>query len=212
MLQYAKPLQRLLSALEKLPGVGPKNAQRLAFYILRTDSADVEEFAAALVDVKHSIHPCTRCFNYSEGDLCPICADQRRELQSICVVEEASDVMALERSGEYRGLYHVLGGRLSPIAGVGHDDINLDEFLDRLSAGGVSEVILATSPTVEGDATAHEVARMVAEMVHAGRIAESPRMSRIALGLPVGGDLDYADGLTLARALRGRTPLEGGML
>ncbi len=210
MLQYARPLQRLLSALEKLPGVGPKSAQRLAFYILRADSGEVEEFAAALVDVKHSIHPCTRCFNYSEGDLCPICADPRREVHSVCVVEEASDVMAIERSGEFRGIYHVLGGRLSPIAGVGYDDINLDEFLDRVRAGGVSEVILATSPTVEGDATAHEVARLVAEIAESGAIELAPRLSRIALGLPVGGDLDYADGLTLARAMRGRTPLDGG--
>lgn len=209
MLQYARPLQRLLGALERLPGVGPKNAQRLAFYLLRAEESEVQEFADALVDVKRSITPCTQCFNYSEGELCPICRDPRRERQAVCVVEEASDVMALERSGEYRGLYHVLGGRLSPIAGVGYDEIHIDEFLERVRAGGLTEIILATSPTVEGDATAHEVARLVEELAEACGSEQIPAITRIALGLPVGGDLDYADGLTLARALRGRRPLEG---
>ena len=207
MLQYARPLQRLLAAFERLPGIGPKNAQRLAFHVLRSTESEARELAEALLDVKQKIRDCSRCFNYSEGDLCPICSDPRREQHVICVVEEPSDVMALERSGEHRGLYHVLKGRLSPIAGVGHDEIRLDELLDRLRAGGVTEVILATSPTVEGDATALETGRLVEELVAAGEIAQAPRVSRIALGLPVGSDLDYADGLTLARALRGRTPL-----
>jgi recombination protein RecR len=207
MLQYARPLQRLLNALERLPGVGPKNAQRLAFHLLRAEAAEVAELAAAIQELKQSIRPCSRCFNYSEGDFCPICADPRRDPAAICVVEEASDVMALERSGEYRGLYHVLGGRLSPISGVGHDEINLDALLERLREGGIEEVILATSPTVEGDATALETARLIEEMAARGEMAPAPKLSRIALGLPVGGDLDYADGLTLARALRGRTPV-----
>jgi recombination protein RecR len=207
MLQYARPLQRLLNALERLPGVGPKNAQRLAFHLLRAEGAEVAELAAAIQELKQSIRPCSRCFNYSEGEFCPICADLRRDPAAICVVEEASDVMALERSGEYRGLYHVLGGRLSPISGVGHDEINLDALLERLREGEVHEVILATSPTVEGDATALETARLIEEMAARGEIDPAPKLSRIALGLPVGGDLDYADGLTLARALRGRTPV-----
>jgi recombination protein RecR len=205
MLQYARPLQRLLNALERLPGIGPKNAQRLAFHILRSDDAEVHELATALGEVKAAIRPCRRCFNYSEGDLCPICADPRRDAHAVCVVEEASDVMALERSGEYHGLYHVLGGRLSPLAGVGHGELNLDELLDRVRTEGVRELILATSPTVEGDATALEIARLVEDLARAGDVSEAPKVTRIALGLPVGGDLDYADGLTLARALRGRT-------
>lgn len=210
MLQYARPLQRLMAALERLPGIGPKNAQRLAFFILRSDEQEVRELAQAAIAVKERIRECTECFNYSEGELCPICATPSRDRHVICVVEEPSDVMALERSREYRGLYHVLGGRLSPIAGVGYDEIHLDEFLDRLRQGTVTEVILATSPTVEGDATAVEIGRLTAELVDTGQIGEAPKMTRIALGLPVGGDLDYADGLTLARALRGRTPLSNG--
>ncbi|MBM3501522.1 MAG: recombination protein RecR [Armatimonadetes bacterium] len=207
MLQYARPLQRLLNAFERLPGIGPKNAQRLAFHLLRVEEGEVQELAAALSEVRAAIRPCRRCFNYSEGDLCPICADPRRDPAAICAVEEASDVMAIERSGEYHGLYHVLGGRLSPLSGVGHDELNLDSLLARVREGGVRELILATSPTVEGDATALEIARLVEAMVESGEVTTAPRVTRIALGLPVGGDLDYADGLTLARALRGRTPV-----
>jgi recombination protein RecR len=207
MLQYARPLQRLLTAFERLPGIGPKSAQRLAFHVLRSPEAEARELAEALAELKQKVRDCTRCFNYSEGDLCPICSDPRRDQRAVCVVGEPSDVMALERSGEYHGLYHVLQGHLSPIAGVGYDDIRLDEFLDRLRGGGVTEVILATSPTVEGDATAIEIGRLIAELAAGGGIGQPPSVTRIALGLPVGSDLDYADGLTLARALRGRTPL-----
>jgi len=205
MLQYARPLQRLLNALERLPGIGPKNAQRLAFHLLRADGAEVAELAAAIGELKASIRACSQCYNYSEGERCPICADPRRDATVLCVVEEASDAMALERSGEYHGLYHVLGGRLSPLSGIGHDEINLEALLERLRKVEVREVILATSPTVEGDATAIEIARLVEELAHAGELSATPKLTRIALGLPVGGDLDYADGLTLARALRGRT-------
>lgn len=207
MLQYARPLQRLMTALERLPGIGPKNAQRLAFFLLRSDDEQVRELAKAAIEVKERIRECTQCFNYSEGELCPICMDPSRDRHAVCVVEEPSDVMALERSGEYRGLYHVLGGRLSPIAGIGYDELRIDEFLNRLRQSEATEVILATSPTVEGDATAVEIGRLAAELAETGELAEPPSFTRIALGLPVGGDLDYADGLTLARALRGRTPL-----
>lgn len=207
MLQYARPLQRVLNALERLPGIGPKSAQRLAFHILRSDPSEVQELAAALAELQDAIRFCRRCGNYAEGELCPICADPGRDASVVCVVEQASDLMALERSGEYQGTYHVLGGRLSPISGVGHDELNLDSLLERVRDGMVREVILATSPTVEGDATALEIARLIGQIAQADKSFTPPRITRIALGLPVGGDLDYADGLTLARALRGRTPI-----
>ncbi|MGQ9732242.1 MAG: recombination mediator RecR [Candidatus Zipacnadales bacterium] len=208
-MQYARPLQRLLNALERLPGIGPKNAQRLAFHVLRAPKEEVDELACAIHEVKELIGACRVCFNYSEGDICPVCSDTCRDSSVVCVVEQPSDLMALERSGEYHGLYHVLGGRLSPLLGVGHEDIHLEPLLDRVRAGGIREVILATTPTVEGDATALEIARLVQELVATGQIESPPSLTRIALGLPVGGDLDYADGLTLARSLRGRTSLTG---
>lgn len=207
MLRYATPLQRVLNALERLPGIGPKAAQRLAFHILRSDPSEVQELASALANLQGSIRPCRQCGNYAEEQLCPICADPSRDSSVICVVEQPSDLMALERAGEYRGTYHVLGGRLSPISGVGHDELNLDTLLRRVREENVKEVILATSPTVEGDATALEIARLIGQITESRSSNSSPRVTRIALGLPVGSDLDYADGLTLARALRGRTPL-----
>jgi recombination protein RecR len=201
MLRYAPPLQRLIEELEKLPGIGPKSAQRLAFHLLRRDEADLEALGTAILRVKREIRLCAECFNYSTEALCPLCSDSTRDRSTICVVEQQSDVMALERAGEYRGLYHVLGGALSPIDGIGHSDLRIDELLARIERLGVDEVILATSPTVEGDATAEYLRGLI--MAHDG-----PKVSRIALGLPVGGDLDYADQVTIARAMRGRTRME----
>ncbi len=209
MLQYARPLQRLITALERLPGIGPKSAQRLAFYLLGSSDSDVRELADALLAVKSQIRLCATCFNFSDAEQCPLCGDPSRDASVICVVEQPSDVMALERSGEFRGLYHVLQGRLSPMSGVGYSDLRIAELLARVAASAPQEIILATSPTVEGDTTAIELKRLITEQYsQAGQ--ELPRMTRIALGLPVGGDLDFADGVTIARALRGRTVLSEG--
>lgn len=200
MLRYAAPLELVIQELERLPGVGPKSAQRLALHMMRMDPADVQSLGNAITDLRAAMRECSQCYNYSAGELCPICDDPRRDRGVLCVVEQPSDVMALERAGEFTGLYHVLGGVLSPLAGVGHEDLRIDELLARVEQLRPSEVILATSPTVEGDATAEYLRRLLSdrELV----------VSRIALGLPVGGDLDYADQVTVARALRGRRPMD----
>lgn len=200
MLRYAAPLELVIQELERLPGVGPKSAQRLALHMMRMDPADVASLGAAIAGLRQSMRECSQCFNYSAAELCPICDDPRRDRTVLCVVEQPSDVMALERAGEFSGLYHVLGGVLSPLAGVGHEDLRIDELLSRVAQLGPREVVLATSPTVEGDATAEYLRRLLSgrELI----------VSRIALGLPVGGDLDYADQVTVARALRGRRPME----
>jgi recombination protein RecR len=201
MLRYPDPLQRVIEEFERLPGIGPKSAQRLALFLLARPAELAEALGAALEALHLGIQPCTECFNYAARALCPVCEDPARTRQVLCVVETASDLMALERAGEYRGVYHVLGGALSPVAGVGPNDLRLAEVLERVPRQGVEEVILATSPTVEGDATAEYLRRRLQEL------PTPPRVSRIALGLPVGADLDYADQVTLARALRGRTPM-----
>ena len=200
MLRYAAPLELVIQELERLPGVGPKSAQRLALHMMRMDPADVQSLGTAIAGLRPSMRECAQCYNYSAGELCPICDDPRRDRGVLCVVEQPSDVMALERAGEFTGLYHVLGGVLSPLGGVGHEDLRIDELLARVEQLRPSEVILATSPTVEGDATAEYLRRLLSdrELV----------VSRIALGLPVGGDLDYADQVTVARALRGRRPMD----
>ncbi len=201
MLSYPQPLQQVIEELERLPGIGPKTAQRLALFLLSRPPQMAEDLSRALTNLHARVQACAECFNYAAGRLCPICLDPARTRQVLCVVETASDLMALERAGEYRGVYHVLGGALSPVAGRGPEDLRIAELLARVAGEGVQEVILATSPTVEGDATAEYVRRRLRE--------EHPelRVSRIALGLPVGADLDYADQVTLARALRGRTPM-----
>ena len=201
MLRYPEPLQRVIEELERLPGIGPKSAQRLALFLLERPPEMAASLGAALEALHRGIQPCTECFNFAAERLCPVCQDPGRTRQVLCVVETASDLMALERAGEYRGVYHVLGGVLSPVAGKGPNDLRLDELLARVQSEGAQEVILATSPTVEGDATAEYVRRRLREL------PAPPRVTRIALGLPVGADLDYADQLTLARALRGRTPM-----
>jgi len=193
---YAAPIARLLEELERLPGIGPKSAQRLAYHILRGDAEAAGRLADAIVEVKRSIRFCARCFNFAEADLCEICADPRRDPSAICVVEEPRDVVAIERTGEFRGTYHVLQGAISPIDGIGPDQLRTRELIDRVSGGEVTEVILATNPNVEGETTALYVARLLKPL--------GIRVTRIASGLPVGGDLEYADEVTLGRALEAR--------
>ena len=193
---YAAPIVRLLEELERLPGIGPKSAQRLAFHILRSEEEAVVRLADAIVDVKRSIHFCTRCFNFAEDDLCDICSDQRRDGSIVCVVEEPRDVVAIERTGEFHGLYHVLQGAISPIDGIGPEQIRVRELIDRIGGGGIVELIVATDPNVEGETTALYIARLVKPL--------GVKVTRIASGLPVGGDLEYADEVTLGRALEAR--------
>lgn len=196
MIYYAKPLARLVEAFERLPTIGPKTAQRLAFHILRAPREEVEEFAQALLDAITQLRPCSQCFNFTEEDPCPICRDPRRDPSVICVVAEPKDVVAIENTGEFHGLYHVLQGLLSPADHLYPEDLRIAELVSRVQRGGVQEVILATSPVVEGDATAIYIAQLLKPL--------GVRTTRLALGLPVGSDLDYADQVTLARALEGR--------
>jgi recombination protein RecR len=193
---YPEPVARLIDALQRLPGIGPKTAQRLTFFLLKRPADEVRELSAALVAVKDAIIYCTTCFNVTDTDPCRLCADPARDDKTLCVVEEPNDLLAMERTGEYRGRYHVLLGALSPLDGIGPDDLKVRELLLRLEAGAVLEVILATNPNVEGEATALYLAKLLRP--HAVRI------TRIARGLPVGGDLEYADQVTLSKALEGR--------
>ena len=195
-MELPTPLEALISELSRLPGIGPKTAQRLAFPVLRADSERAGALARAIVDVKARIGRCGRCFNIAEGPICTVCASARRDDAQICVVESALDLIAIERTAEYRGLYHVLGGVISPIDGIGPDDIHLPELVERVRNGGVEEVIIATNADIEGEATAVYVHRVLEPL--------GVRVTRPAHGLPVGGDLEYADELTLARALTGR--------
>jgi recombination protein RecR len=193
---YEGAVQDLIDELGRLPGVGPKSAQRIAFHLLAADPDDVKRLAEVLVDVKARVRFCAVCGNVSQEDLCLVCRDPRRSLATICVVEEPKDVVAVERTREFRGRYHVLGGAINPIAGVGPDDLRITQLLTRLADGTVTEVILAMDPNVEGEATATYLARMLVPM--------GLRVTRLASGLPVGGDLEYADEVTLGRAFEGR--------
>jgi recombination protein RecR len=193
---YPEPVARLIEAFQKLPGVGPKTAQRLAFFLLKRPAAEVEELAEALGQLKSRIRHCSVCFNVTEGDPCRICGDPARAGHALCVVEEPNDLLALERTGEFRGRYHVLLGALSPLDGIGPEDLKVRELLARLDAERVEEIILATNPSVEGEATAIYLAKLLRPMGY--------RITRIARGLPVGGDLEYADEVTLTKALEGR--------
>ena len=197
---YEGAVQDLIDELGRLPGVGPKSAQRLAFHLLQTDEDDVRRLVSALTEVKRRVRFCTICGNVSQEEQCRICRDPRRDLTSICVVEEPKDVVAIERTREFRGRYHVLGGAISPIEGVGPDDLRVRELFARLASGEVTEVILATDPNLEGEATATYLARMLKPM--------GLRVTRLASGLPVGGDLEYADEVTLGRAFEGRRLLD----
>lgn len=201
MLQYPPPLTRLIQELGKLPGIGPKTAQRLALYLVGRPPAEVNALAGALVDARSKLVYCSRCFNITDVDPCRLCTDPRRDDQVLCVVEEPRDVFALERTGEFRGRYHVLHGAISPMEGLGPESLKIKELLRRLQPGTanspqIQEVILATNSSVEGEATAMYLARLLKPL--------GIRVTRIAYGLPVGGDLDYVDEVTLSRALEGR--------
>ena len=198
---YAAPISRLIAELSKLPGIGQRTAQRLAFHILRADQADSVALAEAIREVKEKVRLCEVCFNLTEEPRCTICADERRDSSLICVVEEPADVAPIERTGEYRGRYHVLGGALSPIDGIDPEDLRIEELVARVNAGGVSELVLATNPTTTGEATGLHLAELLRDRV---------TITRLASGLPVGADLEHADEVTLGRALTGRTLLGGG--
>ena len=193
---YAAPVARLIEELQRLPGIGPKSAQRLAFYILKGEESDILRLADALAEVKRSVHFCPRCFNFAEEELCDICCEPRRDVSMICVVEEPKDIVAFERTGEFGGLYHVLQGAISPIDGVGPEQLRVRELILRLGDDTVTEVIVATNPSVEGETTALYLARLIKPL--------GVRVTRIASGLPVGGDIEYADEVTLGRAMEGR--------
>jgi recombination protein RecR len=195
---YEGAVQDLIDELGRLPGVGPKSAQRIAFHLLQADSEDVTRLVAALTEVKARVRFCEVCGNVAESDRCRICADPRRDHASICVVEEPKDVVAVERTREFRGTYHVLGGAISPIDGIGPDDLRVRELVSRLASGDVTEVIIATDPNLEGEATATYLSRLLRDS------APGLAVSRLASGLPVGGDLEYADEVTLGRAFEGR--------
>ncbi len=194
---YAGPVQDLIDELGRLPGVGPKSAQRIAFHLLKVEPADAARLAAAIIEVKERVAFCERCFNIAErGAECSICTDSRRETSMVCVVEEPRDIVAVERTQEFRGRYHVLQGAISPIDGIGPEQLKVRELLVRIEAEGIDEVILATNPNIEGEATATYLARLLSPL--------GISVTKIASGLPVGGDLEYADELTLGRALEGR--------
>lgn len=195
----AEPVARLIDAFHRLPGIGPKSAQRLAYYLLRAPSEEARELASAILDVKDRIVLCSICQNLTDIEPCAICRDPSRDRGIVCVVEEALDILALERAGGFRGLYHVLHGVISPQEGIGPDELKLRSLLDRLKEGSVREVVLATNPSLEGEATAMYVGRLVAPL--------GPRVTRLARGLPMGGDIEYADAVTLARALENRQDL-----
>ncbi len=197
---YEGVVQDLIDELGRLPGVGPKGAQRIAFYLLAADPTDVRRLADVLIEVKEKVRFCRTCGNVAEEEECRICRDPRRDLTVLCVVEEPKDVVAIERTREFRGRYHVLGGAISPIEGIGPDDLRVKELMIRLADGTVTELIIATDPNLEGEATATYLARLIKPM--------GLKVTRLASGLPVGGDLEYADEVTLGRAFEGRRQLD----
>jgi recombination protein RecR len=195
-MRFAPPLERLIERLKKLPGIGAKSAQRLAFYLLGASRDEARALADAILEIKESIRLCSKCFNITDTDPCLICTDEGRDRSSICVVEEPHNVISIERSSQFRGLFHVLHGSISPLRGVGPDDLKIAPLVERLRDGSVKEVILATNPNVEGEATAVYLSRLLKPL--------GPRVTRIALGLPVGSELEYADEVTVGKALEGR--------
>ncbi len=198
---YAQPVQELIDELGRLPGVGPKSAQRIAFHLLKVEKADALRLAQAIVEAKDRVTFCDRCFNIAEGGACALCTDDRRDPTILCVVEEPRDIVAVEKTQEFNGRYHVLQGAISPIEGIGPEQLRIRELLARIEREGVEEVILCTNPNLEGEATAMYLGRLLKDL--------QVRVTRIASGLPVGGDLEYADELTLGRALEGRREVGG---
>ncbi len=198
-MSQAPALQKLLDELERLPGIGSKSAQRIAYWMMNTDSATVLRLAEAITEVKSTVHFCSRCFNYAEDDLCEICQSDRRDEGVICVVAEPRDIAAIERTGAFSGLYHVLGGELAPMEGIGPDELRIADLLRRLASEDVREIILATNPNVEGETTAAYIARLVKPL--------DITVSRLASGMPVGGELDFVDEVTLSRAIEARREL-----
>ncbi|MDR1422841.1 MAG: recombination mediator RecR [Coriobacteriales bacterium] len=198
-MSQSRSIQKLLDEFERLPGIGPKSAQRIVYYLLNTSSIDASRLADAIVEVKEQVHFCPVCFNYATEELCPICADAERDQTMICVVSEPRDIGAIERTGEFRGLYHVLGGAISPIDGISPDDLTITDLLKRLTDTDITELILATNPNVEGETTAVYLARLIKPL--------GIRVTRLASGLPVGGDLEFADEVTLGRAIESRREL-----
>ena len=198
-MQSAPALQKLLDELERLPGIGAKSAQRIAYWMMNTDSATVLRLAEAIAEVKSTVHFCARCFNYAEGELCEICQSDKRDSSIICVVAEPRDIAAIERTGAFSGVYHVLGGELAPMEGIGPDELRIADLLRRLASDDVREIILATNPNVEGETTAAYIARLVKPL--------KVKVSRLASGMPVGGELDFVDEVTLSRAIEARREL-----
>lgn len=196
----APSIQRLLDEFERLPGIGPKSAQRMVYYILNADIDQATRLSSAINEVKQTVHFCTRCFNYSEGELCDICKSDNRDHSTICVVSEPYDIPPIERCGAFNGTYHVLGGALSPMEGIGPDELHISELMARLSNSKIVEVIVATNPNIEGETTASYLARLISPL--------GIKITRLASGLPVGGDLEYADELTLGRAIESRRVMD----
>ena len=192
-------IQKLLDELERLPGVGPKSAQRIAYWILNEEKADALRLANSIIEVKDTVHFCSRCFNYAQDDLCDICSSERRDQSIVCVVSEPRDIPPIERTGTFSGVYHVLGGALSPLEGIGPERLHIAELMARLTDDSIKEVILATNPNIEGETTASYLARLIKPL--------GVKVSRLASGLPVGGDLEFADEVTLGRAIESRLEL-----
>ncbi len=201
MAVYTPPVQTLIDELGRLPGIGPKSAQRIAFHLLKIPAEDVARLAIAITDAKARVRFCDRCWNFAEAELCPICQDDRRDSSTLCVVEESRDIISIEKTGEFKGRYHVLLGAMSPLEGIGPEQLKMKELFARIEPEGVQELILCTNPNTEGEVTAMYIARMMKPF--------GVKVTRIASGLPVGGDLEYADELTLGRAIEGRRELTG---
>ena len=198
---YSRPIQALIDALSRLPGIGPKSAQRIAFHLLKSEVQDVTKLAAVITEARQTVRFCGRCFNFSESELCHICDDDRRDATTVCVVEESRDVVAIEHTGEYKGRYHVLLGSINPLEGVGPEQLKVRELLLRLDPEGITEVILCLNPNTEGEVTAMYLARLLRPL--------GVKVTQLAMGLPVGGDLEFADEVTLGRALVGRREMSG---